>query len=263
MKSILAHFPVTHSLFQVAEGVSEEVNSSTGNSVYLNIPIWLALAPFFMLALIPTLLSDSMFQLYEIFGLSWSNIMSVINYIRNETPEGIKKIAITVGLAIGSIALLNVISGSVYAVFFALKAAIVLAAITHVGLVIKENIPNMMGFAELVRERTSEFLDRRRTNISNFFKVFTFRIKKETGVPVVSGDEPAAPVEYVYFPYMPSGADICESITPGFVRNPFAGMFSRSTAQAAPLSGMASSNELETEPESPASNGSPKVSPIV
>jgi hypothetical protein len=255
-KSILEHFPATNALTQVAKGVNEELNKSAGDAWYVNLPIWLALAPFFMLGLIPTLLADSVYHLHTIFDLSWSNIMSVLTTIRNETPEGIKKIGMTLGAAALSITALNLITGSVFAVLFILKAAIVLVATTYIGLVIKENLPNMRDVAETARENISAFLQRRRTNINNFFSIFTFRIRNETGVPLVAGNEPAAPPTYTYFPNMPSRTDIYNNLP----SNPLAWCFKRSTAtetEAPRLSGLGASSN----PNPSSGSNSPRINP--
>lgn len=257
MDSTFKPFPATSSLFKVAVEVNDEINKATQNSVYLNIPVWLALSPFFTVALIPTLLADSVFHIFNIFDLTWESIMSLKDFIKNEVPEGIKKIAVTLGLAVGGITLVNLVSGSVYAVFFTLKVTIVLAALTHIALVIKQNMPNMLAASEALKEKLAAFFDNRRTNISNFFKAFTFRVKKETGTPVVSGEESAAPAEYDYFPYMPSRTDLYKKL-PG---NPFSWLFSRTSAQAQPLSGMAGNNNVldseESAPDSPSNRLSP------
>lgn len=210
--------------------------------------------------------------------------MSLPNFTRNKVPDGIKKIVFALGMAIGAITLLNIVSGSFLASLFALKisialalityhhgfalmtlgavgflsivsgpvvamsftlfamkAAIALFAIAYTGLIIKENTHNIVRFAEFVKDTSS-------TNISNFLRMFTFRIKKETGGPIMSSNEPAAPVEYEYFPYMPSRADMWDGIYQRCPSNPFAGIFSRTTAQAQSLSGMAADKGLETEP---------------
>jgi len=240
MKSLFEHFPATSSLVEVAKDSSEEINKATGAAWYLNLPIWLSLAPFFMVALIPTLLADSVYHIVGIFDLSRSSLMSVADYMK-EMPEGIKKIAITLGLAAAAITALTLVSSSVFALLFVLKAAVTLAAITHIGMVIKENMPNIRAFVETIHDKASAFFERRRANISSFINMFSFRVKKETGAPIVSGDQPAAPVEYTYFPNRPSRTDIYNNL-PG---NPFAGMFSRTTATAESLSEMTGNQQSQ------------------
>jgi hypothetical protein len=255
MQSILTHFPVTSILIKVAQEANEEINKSSGNSWYLNLPIWLALAPFFMVALIPTLLADSVFHVYTIFDLGRSNIMSFKDFIKNQVPEGVKKIVLTLAVAVAAVVALNLLSSSVYLMLFALKAAVVIAAITHIVMVIHENMPNIREAAGTALEKVSEFLDKRRANISNFFKAFTFRIKKETGAPIVQGvqnDEPANAPEYEYFPYFPSRTDVYNSLYNSLPGNPISWIYSRSTEEAQSLSGMRSDaanqdSGLETE----------------
>lgn len=241
----------------------KNVNDNTKK--YLDIAIKLALAPLFMVALIPALLTDSLWNISTIFDLSWSNIMS-LREIVDEIPEGIKKIAITLGLAVAAVTFVNLITGSVFAVLYALKLVIVLAAVTQVGIIIKENMHNLRTIAETVQEKISDFLSRCSSKVSSFLNAFTFRAIRANGGPVVQSDQSATtpPVKYDYFPNMPSYTDVYNSLP----NNPFAGMFSRTAAQASSLASRVASNsglvpsseDSSTPPAVPGGASNPRFS---
>ncbi len=233
----LDNFPCTKVLVEFAKLIDDEIKLVVGDAWYLRISYSLAVSPFFMVALIPALVSDSIYHVCSTFGFNWEDVMALKDFIEREIPEGVKKIGITIGMAIGAILLVSLISSSVFAVLLALKVAIGLAAVTHIGFVINENMPYIRSAWESAKEKMSESLAKGLAGFSNFF---TFRAKKETGAPVVAGQEPAGRAEYVYFPGVPSRQDIYNSLP----NNPLVWLCSRSTTvNSRDLSGQ----ELEEE----------------
>lgn len=147
------HFPCTRVLLDGAQELNGQLDQATGNKWYLNLPFWLASVPFFMLGLTASLFADAMVHLGLIFNIRWRDVVNLKEYLQNEVPEGIQKIALTIAIAATAIFALSLLSGSVYFLLAMLQLSIAIAAVTHIVLVIQENIPKLQQVAEAVYEK--------------------------------------------------------------------------------------------------------------